>query len=156
MFIDEIHTVMKVGNDGSSVPLVEMLKPILTDRKLSIIGATTDKEFSKYFETNAAFARRFQRVHVSEPTVNETIEILRYSKDMYERHHGINIQDSALVAAVKLSDRFVKDRYFPDKALDVIDEAMSRQALSMSAACGFGGSAGNRKRPLSEDVCGKR
>ncbi|KAJ1942063.1 hypothetical protein FBU59_003311, partial [Linderina macrospora] len=145
VFIDEIHTVINTNSIKGGISLPDLLKPILTGRKISVIGATTDKEYSQHFETDMAFARRFQRVRVSEPNINETIEILRGTKDKYERHHGVSIQDSALVAAVKLSDRYIKDRSFPDKALYVIDQAMSSQSTLASAI------AMNRKRALGSD-----
>ncbi|KAJ1955765.1 hypothetical protein EC988_001703 [Linderina pennispora] len=124
----KIHTV-KISHSTGFSKFVSGTELELTDGRILIIAATTDKEYSTHFETDMAFARRFQRVHVSELTVEETICILRSVKGRYEKHHKIRIKDSALVAAVKLSELYVKDRDFPDKMLDVIDEAMALQSI---------------------------
>ncbi|HFD40053.1 MAG TPA: ATP-dependent Clp protease ATP-binding subunit [Anaerolineae bacterium] len=126
LFIDEVHMLVGAGAAGSSVDAANILKPALSRGELQCIGATTLDEYRKYIESDAALERRFQPVYVNEPTVEETIEILRGVKPLYEEHHKLPIDDSALEAAAHLSARYITDRYLPDKAIDVIDEAASR------------------------------
>lgn len=126
LFIDEVHMLVGAGAAGSSVDAANILKPALSRGELQCIGATTLEEYRKYIESDAALERRFQPVYVDEPTVEETIEILRGIKRLYEEHHKVPIEDSALEAAARLSARYITDRYLPDKAIDVIDEAASR------------------------------
>lgn len=131
LFIDELHTLVGAGasGDGSSLDASNMLKPALARGELRTIGATTIKEYQKYIEKDAALERRFQPIYVKEPTIEDTIAILRGIKDKYETHHGIRITDAAIVAAAELSNRYITDRFLPDKAVDLIDEAAS--ALKM-------------------------
>ncbi len=123
LFIDEIHTIIGAGASEGSMDAANLLKPALARGELRTIGATTLKEYRKYFEKDAAMQRRFQPVTVAEPGQNEAISIMRGIKDSLEAHHNITIQDSALIAAVKLSSRYITDRFLPDKAIDLIDEA---------------------------------
>jgi ATP-dependent Clp protease ATP-binding subunit ClpB len=125
LFIDEIHTVVGAGATEGSLDASNMLKPALARGELRTIGATTIDEYRKYIEKDAALQRRFQPVYVKEPSIEETIAILRGLKEKYEVHHGVKIKDSALVAAAKLSARYITDRFLPDKAIDLIDEAAS-------------------------------
>jgi len=125
LFIDEIHTVVGAGGAEGAIDASNMLKPALARGELHMIGATTIKEYQKYIEKDPAFERRFQPVHVAEPSADDTIAILRGIKDKYEVHHGVHITDPALVAAVNLSSRYISARYLPDKAVDLIDEAAS-------------------------------
>ncbi|KAJ2159506.1 hypothetical protein GGF46_002962 [Coemansia sp. RSA 552] len=125
LFIDEIHLVLGAGKTDGAMDAANLLKPMLARGEIRVIGATTDNEYQKYVEKDAAFERRFQKVNVSEPSVEDTISILRGLKERYENHHGVRILDSALVAAAQLSDRYVTNRRLPDKALDVVDEAMA-------------------------------
>jgi ATP-dependent Clp protease ATP-binding subunit ClpB len=126
LFIDEMHTVVGAGAAEGAVDASNMLKPALARGELKCVGATTIKEYRKYIEKDAAFERRFQPVIVNEPTVEDTISILRGLKEKYEVHHGVRIKDSALVAAATLSHRYITDRFLPDKAIDLVDEATSR------------------------------
>lgn len=125
IFIDELHTIVGGGQSEGSVDAANMLKPALARGTLRMIGATTVTEYRKYIEKDAALARRFQSVLVEEPTIEDTIAILRGIKDKYQLHHGIRITDSAIIAAAKLSDRYIQNRFLPDKAIDLIDEAAS-------------------------------
>ncbi|MFN2243932.1 MAG: ATP-dependent Clp protease ATP-binding subunit, partial [Anaerolineae bacterium] len=126
LFIDEVHMLVGAGSAGSSVDAANILKPALSRGELQCIGATTLDEYRKHIEGDAALERRFQPVYVDEPTVDETIEILRGVKGLYEEHHKLLITDEAAQAAARLSARYITDRYLPDKAIDVIDEAASR------------------------------
>jgi len=126
LFIDELHTIIGAGAAEGAVDASNMLKPSLARGELRCVGATTLNEYKKYIERDAALERRFQPVYVGEPSVEETISILRGLKEKYEVHHGVKIKDSALVAAATLSNRYITDRYLPDKAIDLIDEAASR------------------------------
>jgi ATP-dependent Clp protease ATP-binding subunit ClpC len=126
LFIDELHMLVGAGSAGSSVDAANILKPALARGELQCIGATTLDEYRKHIEGDAALERRFQPVYVDEPTVEETIEILRGVKSLYEEHHKLPITDEALQEAARLSSRYITDRYLPDKAIDVIDEAASR------------------------------
>ena len=127
LFIDELHTIVGAGSTGdSSMDAGNMLKPALARGELHAIGATTLDEYRKYIEKDAALERRFQTVMIGEPTVEDTIAILRGLKEKYEIHHGVRITDGALVAAAELSNRYISDRFLPDKAIDLMDEAASR------------------------------
>jgi ATP-dependent Clp protease ATP-binding subunit ClpB len=129
LFIDELHTLVGAGAAQGSMDASNMLKPALSRGELHCVGATTLDEYRKHIEKDAALARRFQPVFVGEPTVEDTIQILRGIKDKYEVHHGIRIRDAALVAAAQLSHRYISDRFLPDKAIDLVDEAASRLRL---------------------------
>ena len=133
LFIDEIHTMVGAGATEGAMDASNMLKPPLARGELRCIGATTIKEYRKYIEKDAALERRFQPVKVSEPTVDDTIAILRGLKEKYEVHHGVRIQDNALISAAKLSDRFINDRFLPDKAIDLVDEAASRLRIEIDS-----------------------
>lgn len=126
LFIDELHTIVGTGKAEGSVDAGNLLKPSLARGDLRCIGATTIDEYRKYIETDAALERRFQPITIDPPTVEETVAILRGLKDRYDTHHGVRITDSALVAAATLSDRYISDRWLPDKAIDLIDEAASK------------------------------
>lgn len=130
LFIDEIHTIIGAGGAEGALDAANILKPSLARGELQLIGATTLDEYRKYIEKDAALERRFQPVDVSEPDTEETIAILAGLKERYEEHHGVKISDSAIVSAVKMSERYVNDRFLPDKAIDVIDEAGARVSLS--------------------------
>lgn len=123
MFIDEIHTIVGAGKTEGSMDAGNMLKPMLARGELHCIGATTLDEHRKYIEADPALERRFQPVMVEEPSLEDTISILRGLKDRYELYHGVKISDNALVAAATLSDRYISDRFLPDKAIDLVDEA---------------------------------
>ena len=129
LFVDELHTLVGAGAAEGAIDASNILKPALARGELQCIGATTQDEFRKYIERDAALARRFQPVQVREPSVDETIEILQGLRERYETHHQVEINDNALIAAAKLSDRYITDRFLPDKAIDLIDEASSRVRL---------------------------
>lgn len=133
LFIDELHTIVGSGAREGELDLSNMLKPALARGEIQVIGATTLSEYKKYIEKDAALERRFQPVIVDEPSLEATIQILQGVKARYEAHHRLKITDEALVAAVNLSDRYVKDRFMPDKALDVLDEAASRVRLKFTS-----------------------
>ncbi|MGO2684967.1 MAG: ATP-dependent Clp protease ATP-binding subunit, partial [Microbacterium sp.] len=133
-FIDELHTLMGAGGGEGSVAASNMLKPMLARGELHLIGATTLNEYREYIEKDAALERRFQQVYVGEPTVEDTIAILRGLKGRYEAHHGVTISDGALVAAAALSNRYLPARQLPDKAIDLIDEAMSRLKMEIDSS----------------------
>ena len=126
IFIDEIHTIVGAGSAEGAVDAANILKPLLARGEIQLIGATTLKEYRKYIEKDAALERRFSPVTVNEPTEEETIQILKGLRDKYEAHHNVKIPDEAIKAAVELSSRYINDRYMPDKAIDVLDEAASR------------------------------
>src|SRR3979490_3466854 len=129
LFIDEMHTLIGAGKADGAMDASNLLKPALARGELHCIGATTLDEYRKHVEKDAALARRFQPVFVSEPTVEDTISILRGLKEKYELHHGVRITDSALVAAATLSNRYITDRFLPDKAIDLVDEAAARRKM---------------------------
>jgi len=133
LFIDELHTVVGAGAAEGSMDAANMLKPMLARGELHTIGATTLDEYRKYIEKDAALERRFQPVMVGEPTVEDTISILRGLRERYEIHHGVKIKDSALVAAAVLSHRYITDRFLPDKAIDLVDEAASRLRMEIDS-----------------------
>jgi ATP-dependent Clp protease ATP-binding subunit ClpB len=132
-FIDELHTVVGAGAAQGAMDASNMLKPMLARGELHCVGATTLDEYREYIEKDAALERRFQPVLVDEPTVEETISILRGLKERYEVHHGVRIQDSAVIAAAVMSDRYISDRFLPDKAIDLIDEAASRLRMEIDS-----------------------
>jgi ATP-dependent Clp protease ATP-binding subunit ClpB len=133
LFLDELHTIVGAGAAQGSVDASNLLKPMLARGELRCVGATTLDEYTKYIEKDAALERRFQPVTVGEPTVQDTIAILRGLKERYENHHGVRIQDSALIAAATLSHRYIADRFLPDKAIDLIDEAASRLRIEIDS-----------------------
>jgi ATP-dependent Clp protease ATP-binding subunit ClpB len=133
LFIDELHTVVGAGAAEGSMDASNMLKPMLARGELRCIGATTLNEYQKHIEKDAALERRFQPVYVDEPSVEETIAILRGLKERYEVHHGVRIQDSAIIAAATLSHRYIADRFLPDKAIDLMDEAASRLRIEIDS-----------------------
>ena len=133
LFIDEMHTLVGAGKADGAMDASNLLKPALARGELHCVGATTLDEYRKYVEKDAALARRFQPVFVSEPTVEDTISILRGIKEKYEVHHGVRITDSALVAAATLSNRYIADRFLPDKAIDLMDEAASRLRMAVDS-----------------------
>jgi ATP-dependent Clp protease ATP-binding subunit ClpB len=133
LFIDEMHTLIGAGKGDGAMDASNLLKPALARGELHCIGATTLDEYRKHVEKDAALARRFQPIFVSEPTVEDTISILRGLKDKYEQHHGVRITDSALVAAATLSNRYITDRFLPDKAIDLMDEAAARLKMQVDS-----------------------
>ncbi len=133
LFIDELHTLMGAGASEGAMDASNLLKPALARGELRCVGATTLKEYKKHIEKDAAFERRFQPVYTGEPSVEDTIAILRGLKERYEIHHGVRIQDSAIVAAATLSNRYITDRFLPDKAIDLIDEAASRLRIEIDS-----------------------
>ncbi len=133
LFIDELHTLVGAGKGEGSMDAGNLLKPMLARGELHCLGATTLDEYRQYIEKDPALARRFQPVYVDEPTVDDTISILRGLKEKYEGHHGVRIADSALVSAVKLSNRYITDRFLPDKAIDLIDEAAARVRIEIAS-----------------------
>ena len=133
LFIDEMHTVVGAGASEGSMDASNLLKPALARGELHCIGATTLKEYQKYIEKDAAFARRFQTVYVGETDVSDTVSILRGIKEKYELHHGVHISDAALVAAAVMSNRYITDRFLPDKAIDLVDEAASKLKMALDS-----------------------
>jgi ATP-dependent Clp protease ATP-binding subunit ClpB len=133
LFIDELHTVVGAGAAEGAMDASNMLKPLLARGELHTVGATTLDEYRKHIEKDAALERRFQPIMVGEPSVEETISILRGLKERYEVHHGVRIQDAALVAAAVLSNRYISDRFMPDKAIDLVDEAASRLRMEIDS-----------------------
>ena len=134
LFIDELHTIVGAGAAEGAVDAANMLKPMLARGELRAVGATTLDEYRKHIEKDAALERRFQPVSVGEPSVADTIAILRGLKERYEAHHGVQIRDAALVAAAVLSDRYISDRFMPDKAIDLVDEAASRVRMEIDSS----------------------
>ncbi|EAE3637326.1 AAA family ATPase, partial [Listeria monocytogenes] len=133
LFIDEIHNIVGAGKTEGSMDAGNLLKPMLARGELHLIGATTLDEYRQYMEKDKALERRFQKVLVKEPTVEDTISILRGLKERFEIHHGVNIHDNALVAAATLSDRYITDRFLPDKAIDLVDEASATIRVEMNS-----------------------
>src|SRR5881394_1295856 len=134
LFIDELHTIVGAGAAEGAVDAANLLKPMLARGELRCVGATTLDEYRKHIEKDAALERRFQPVFVGEPSVTDTIAILRGLKDTYESHHGVRIRDAALVAAAVLSDRYIADRHLPDKAIDLVDESASRLRMEIDSS----------------------
>ena len=130
LFIDELHTLIGAGGAEGAIDASNILKPSLARGELQCIGATTLDEYRKYIEKDAALERRFQPIQVDEPTVDETIQIIYGLRDRYEAHHRVKITDEAIEAAAKMSDRYISDRFLPDKAIDLIDEAGSKVRLT--------------------------
>ena len=133
MFIDEIHTIVGTGAIEGAMDTGNILKPMLARGEIHVIGATTLNEYRKYIEKDGALERRFQKIIVSEPTVEDTIAILRGLKERFEIHHGVSISDKALVAAATMSNRYITDRYLPDKAIDLVDEACATIRVQMDS-----------------------
>ncbi len=133
LFIDELHTLIGAGATSGSMDAANILKPALARGELHCIGATTFNEYQKYIEKDAALERRFQKVIIDEPTVEDTISILRGLKEKYEVHHGVKITDGAIIASAELSYRYISDRFLPDKAIDLIDEAASKLRLEIDS-----------------------
>ncbi|MDP2973184.1 MAG: AAA family ATPase, partial [Deltaproteobacteria bacterium] len=133
LFIDELHTLVGAGAAEGAIDASNMLKPALARGELRCVGATTLNEYRKYVEKDAALERRFQPIYVAQPSVEDTIAILRGLKERYEVHHGVKIKDSALIAASMLSYRYISDRFLPDKAVDLIDEAASRLRIEIDS-----------------------
>ena len=133
LFIDEMHTLVGAGKTDGAMDAANLIKPALARGELHCIGATTLDEYRKYVEKDAALARRFQPVQVQEPTVEDTVSILRGIKEKYELHHGVRISDNSLVVAATLSNRYITDRFLPDKAIDLVDEAASRLRMEIDS-----------------------
>ena len=133
MFIDEIHLIVGAGQSGGALDASNMLKPMLARGELHCIGATTLNEYRNYIEKDAALERRFQKVLVNEPTVEDTISILRGLKERFESFHGVKITDTALVSAATLSNRYITDRFLPDKAIDLVDEACASIRMQLES-----------------------
>src|SRR6516162_3738419 len=134
VFIDELHTIVGAGAAEGAVDAANMLKPMLARGELRVVGATTLDEYRQHVEKDAALERRFQPVFVGEPSVADTIAILRGLKERYEAHHGVRIRDAALVGAAVLSDRYISGRFLPDKAIDLVDEAASRVRMEIDSS----------------------
>ena len=149
LFIDELHNLVGAGAAEGAIDAASILKPALARGELQTIGATTLDEYRKYLERDAALERRFQQIKVAEPSVEETVEILKGLRDRYEAHHRIRITDEALSSAAELADRYISDRFLPDKAIDLIDEAASRMRIrTMTAPPSY--------RELEEEISGVR
>lgn len=133
MFIDEIHTIVGAGNMEGAMDTSNILKPLLARGSIHVIGATTLNEYRKYIEKDSALERRFQKIKVSEPSVIDTITILRGLKERFEIYHGVSIHDNALVAAATLANRYITDRFLPDKAIDLVDEACATIRVQMAS-----------------------
>src|SRR3989338_6492264 len=133
IFMDEMHTLVGAGATEGSLDASNMLKPMLARGQLHAIGATTINEYRKYIEKDPALERRFQPIFVSEPTLEDTIAILRGLKEKYELHHGIKITDEAIIASAQLSSRYISDRFLPDKAVDLIDEATASLKIELES-----------------------
>ena len=134
LFIDEVHTLVGTGAAEGAIDASNILKPALARGELHCIGATTFGEYRKHIEKNPALDRRFQIIQVSEPSIEESVQILEGLRSRYEEYHGVEISDSAIDAAVQLSSRFITDRFLPDKAIDLIDEASSKVRLNLSTS----------------------
>ncbi len=133
LFIDEIHMIVGAGKTSGAMDAAQLLKPMMARGKLHLIGATTLNEYREYIEKDAALERRLQPVYVGEPSLDDTISILRGLQEKYEVHHGVKILDEAIVAAARLSDRYIADRFLPDKAVDLIDEATSALKMQLDS-----------------------
>src|SRR5450432_211912 len=133
LFIDEIHTLVGAGGGEGAMDAANILKPALARGELRAIGATTLNEYQKFFEKDKALERRFQKVLIEEPNVEDAISILRGLKDRYETHHHVRIKDEAIIAAVELSNRYITDRFLPDKAIDLIDESAAKLRMEMNS-----------------------
>ncbi len=133
MFIDEIHMIVGTGNTEGAMDVSNILKPMLARGEIHLIGSTTLKEYRKYIEKDGALERRFQKIKVNEPTVEDTITILRGLKERFEIHHGVTIKDQALISAATLSNRYITDRFLPDKAIDLVDEACATIRVQMDS-----------------------
>ncbi|HCW06822.1 MAG TPA: type VI secretion system ATPase TssH, partial [Cytophagales bacterium] len=133
LFIDEIHTLIGAGGGEGAMDAANLLKPALARGELHAIGATTLKEYQKHIEKDKALERRFQAVMVDEPSVEDSISILRGIKDKYELHHGVRIKDDAVISSVELSNRYISDRLLPDKAIDLMDEAAAKPRIEMDS-----------------------
>ena len=133
LFIDEIHLVLGAGKTDGAMDAANLLKPLLARGELRTIGATTLDEYRQHIEKDPAFERRFQQVQVREPSIDDSISILRGLKERYQAHHGVRIADAALVQAAKLSDRYIRDRFLPDKAIDLIDEASAATRVELDS-----------------------
>ena len=133
LFIDEIHTLVGAGGGEGAMDAANILKPALARGELRAVGATTLNEYQKYFEKDKALERRFQKVMVEEPDTESTISILRGIKDKYEAHHKVRIKDEAIIAAVEMSQRYISDRFLPDKAIDLIDEASAKLRMEINS-----------------------
>ncbi len=149
LFIDELHTIVGAGKAEGAMDAGNLLKPALSRGELHCVGATTLDEYRKHIEKDAALARRFQPVFVTEPTVEDTISILRGLKEKYEQHHGVRITDSALVSAATLSNRYITDRFLPDKAIDLMDEAAARLKMEIELQARRAGR--HRSRPDADE-----
>lgn len=134
VFIDELHMIVGAGGAEGQMDVSNMIKPELARGRMKVVGATTLGEYQKYIEKDAALERRFQQVYIGEPNIEDTITILRGIKDKYDMHHGLHIRDSALIAAATLSDRYISDRFLPDKAVDLMDEAAAKIRIEMNSA----------------------
>jgi len=134
VFIDELHMIVGAGGAEGQMDVSNMIKPELARGRMKVVGATTLGEYQKYIEKDAALERRFQQVYIGEPNIEDTITILRGIKDKYDVHHGLHIRDSALIAAATLSDRYISDRFLPDKAVDLMDEAAAKIRMEMNSA----------------------
>src|SRR5207344_139290 len=133
LFIDEIHTLIGAGGGEGAMDAANILKPALARGELRAVGATTLNEYQKFFEKDKALERRFQKIIIDEPSVEDAISILRGLKDRYETHHHVRIKDEAIIAAVELSHRYITDRFLPDKAIDLIDESAAKLRLEMNS-----------------------
>ena len=151
LFIDEIHTIVGAGSAEGAIDAANILKPQLSRAEIQIIGATTFSEYHKYIEKDAALERRFQALNIDEPTHTQTLEILRGLKSKYEEHHSIKISDEALEAAVSLSERYIQDRFFPDKAIDVIDEACARSNVKANGGDDIFKNKNKKMRQIEEE-----
>src|SRR5699024_1726409 len=136
LFIDELHTLIGAGGAEGAIDASNILKPSLSRGELQCIGATTLDEYRKYIEKDAALERRFQPIQVDEPTLDETVQILKGLRDRYEAHHRVTITDEAIEAAAHLSERYITDRFLPDKAIDLIDEAGRSEERRVGKECG--------------------
>ena len=150
LFIDELHTIVGAGAAEGAVDAANLLKPMLARGELRCVGATTLDEYRKHIEKDAALERRFQPVFVGEPSVADTIAILRGLKERYEAHHGVRIRDAALVAAAVLSNRYITDRFLPDKAIDLVDEAASRLRMEIDSSAARAGRGGAARPPAGD------